>query len=110
MRIRKIGVGSAAKIYGLGYAAFGLLSGVILALASAVGGFATAADGQSSGALSALTGLGAVIALPLLYAVVGVIFGALGALIYNLLAGAIGGLEVELEGEPTYAASAPREP
>ncbi len=35
--------------------------------------------------------------LPLLYAVMGAVFAALGCLVYNLVAAKIGGVEVELQ-------------
>ena len=43
-------------------------------------------------------GVGAVIFLPLLYGVFGAIGGALTALFYNIIAGMVGGLQIETEG------------
>jgi hypothetical protein len=40
--------------------------------------------------------IGAILA-PVLYGIVGFIIGALAALVYNLVAGWIGGIEIELE-------------
>ena len=42
-------------------------------------------------------GIFSVVILPAMYAVMGFITGALGALIYNLVAKKIGGIEVEVE-------------
>ena len=42
-------------------------------------------------------GAGFAIFVPIIYAAMGFIFGALGALIYNLVAKWIGGIEVEVE-------------
>jgi len=42
-------------------------------------------------------GVGFALAAPVIYAVMGFLFGALGALIYNLVAKWIGGIEVEVE-------------
>jgi len=42
-------------------------------------------------------GIGFAIAAPFLYAAMGFVFGALGALIYNVVARWIGGVEVEVE-------------
>jgi hypothetical protein len=42
-------------------------------------------------------GIGFAFCLPVIYAVMGFIFGVLGALIYNVVAGWIGGIEVEVE-------------
>jgi hypothetical protein len=42
-------------------------------------------------------GIGFAILVPLIYAVMGFVSGAIGALIYNLVASWIGGIEVEVE-------------
>jgi hypothetical protein len=36
------------------------------------------------------------IAMPIIYAVMGVVGGAIGAALYNLVAGWVGGIEVEI--------------
>jgi hypothetical protein len=41
-------------------------------------------------------GAGAIVLLPICYGVIGGISGALGAVIYNLVAGWVGGLEVDI--------------
>ena len=43
-----------------------------------------------------MTGLFLAIMMPLLYAGMGFVIGALSAVIYNLVAGWIGGIEIEL--------------
>jgi hypothetical protein len=45
-------------------------------------------------------GAGAVVALPIFYGVLGFVFGALGAAIYNLAARLVGGIEIELAPRP----------
>ena len=53
--------------------------------------------GGGGGGLAA-GGMGSMgIRMPVMYAVFGVIFGAISAWIYNLVAGWIGGIEVEVE-------------
>jgi hypothetical protein len=42
-------------------------------------------------------GLGVMIGMPIMYALMGFVFGALGALIYNVFAGMVGGIEIEVE-------------
>ncbi len=42
-------------------------------------------------------GVGFALCMPIIYAVMGFVFGALGAVIYNLIAKWIGGIEVEVE-------------
>jgi hypothetical protein len=41
--------------------------------------------------------VGAVVLMPLVYGFFGLVFGALGAFVYNLVSGFAGGLELELE-------------
>ena len=43
-------------------------------------------------------GTGFVFALPILYGICGFIFTAIGCAVYNLVAGWVGGVEVELDG------------
>jgi hypothetical protein len=98
MVIRQIGVGSAAKIFGALYASFGLVFGVLVALISLAGaGMAATSDDAMPGWIGGLFGVGAIIFLPLLYGVFGAIGGALTALFYNIIAGMVGGLQIETE-------------
>jgi hypothetical protein len=41
-------------------------------------------------------GLGAIVFFPICYGLIGGVFAAIGALIYNLVAGWVGGLEVDI--------------
>ena len=100
MVIRRFGIWSVAKLYGALLAAMGLLFGAIIALASMIGGAAGAfgADSAASaGPMAMIFGVGAVIFLPIFYGVLGVVMGALSAGLYNLVAGLLGGIEVETE-------------
>ena len=98
MVIREVGVGSAAKVFGTLYAVFGLIIGVIVALVALVGaGMRRAASDAMPGWFGALFGVGAVIILPIMYGVFGAIGAALSALFYNIIAGAVGGLQIETE-------------
>jgi hypothetical protein len=45
-------------------------------------------------------GTGLALALPILYGVLGFIFTAIGCALYNLVAGWVGGIEVELDSSP----------
>lgn len=40
-------------------------------------------------------GVGAVIALPIFYGILGIVMGALSAALYNLFAGIFGGIDIE---------------
>lgn len=114
MTIRRVGVLSAAKIQGLLMAAFGLIIGVIYGLFFIVFGAAMSSIGPRGegagigGAGSIGIGVVMMIMIPIFYGVIGFIGGAIGALIYNAVAGFVGGLKIELEGDtPMYAPPAP---
>jgi hypothetical protein len=91
MVVRSFGVLSVGKIMAAMYAFFGLLIGGMFTLLS-LGGLAAA--GGRGGPQAILFGVGAIIALPIFYGLLGFIGGVLSALIYNLLAGVAGGVEV----------------
>jgi hypothetical protein len=95
MIVKSVGVGSVAKIYGAISAGIGLVIGVCFALASIVG--AGLAESDEMSVFGPLLGVGGVIALPIIYGVMGVIGGALGAVLYNVFAGMVGGVQVEVE-------------
>jgi len=103
MIIRRFGVWSAAKLYAGIMATCGLIGGVFFALAAMLGGLAGAAGstdtsaGLAASGLGAVFGVGAIVLFPILYGVLGLIIGAIGASLYNLFAGLFGGLEVEVQ-------------
>ncbi len=106
MVLKRVGVLSCGKIMGLLYVGIGLIAGVIFALASMVGEVAGLAADEGGGAILALFfGVGAVIFLPVFYGVMGFISGVVSAFLYNLLAGWIGGIELEFEGPSVGASS-----
>jgi hypothetical protein len=98
MRVNRVGVLSAGKLSGLLSALMGLIFGAIFALISMVGGVGAAADSDATGAAGLLFGFGvaAIIVLPILYGLFGFLYGMLGGLLYNLVAGIAGGLEVDI--------------
>ena len=85
-QIRRFGIGQTAKVIGVLYALMGLVF-VPIFLISAM--FAPKETGL---------GTGFAFALPILYGVCGFIFTAIGCAIYNVVAGWVGGVEVELDG------------
>ena len=113
MTIRRFGVLSVAKMYGLLMFLFGLIFGVIYGLILIVFGAAISAmgpgrDAAAGGVGTVAMGVGMMIGLPLFYGVLGFIMGAIGALIYNAVAGIIGGVKFELEGvQDEYAPPPP---
>ena len=100
MVIRRFGVFSAAKIYAVVMAGVGLVIGVPFGLIMMIFGAAMMTGGRDSamgGGFSIVAGLFYMIGLPIIEGIFGFIIGAIGALIYNVAAGIIGGLEIELE-------------
>ena len=83
-QIRRFGVGQTAKVIGVLYALMGLVFVPIFLIAAMYSpnrpGF----------------GPGFALVLPVMYGVLGFIFTAIGCAIYNLVAGLVGGIEVEL--------------
>ena len=101
MTITRVGPLSVAKVAGVLYVVIGLIAGCLVSLlALAGGGFAAAAgdaDGAGFGPLAALFGVGAIIFLPIFYGVLGVIGGLLGGAFYNMVAGMVGGVEIDVQ-------------
>ena len=93
MVIKRINVLKLAIFQGALMAAFGLLAGLFFL----VFGSMFAKMGGGAGAAGMIGGIGAVIFLPILYGVFGFIGGAIGAFVYNLVAGVVGGIELEVE-------------
>ena len=85
--LKRVGVVSAAKVTGVLAAIFGLILGI---------GFALVGGGLGSLGVVPVW-LVNLIGFPIIYGLVGVIGGALYAALYNLVAGLIGGIEIELE-------------
>jgi Transmembrane domain of unknown function (DUF3566) len=98
-KLKRIGPGSAFKIGIVTYGILGLILGILMALFSMLAGsVATMGGGGSAAGLGMMAGFGlaSIIIFPLIYGVCGGVFAALGALIYNLVAGWVGGLEVDI--------------
>jgi hypothetical protein len=104
MVLRRIAPWSLAKILATIYGGLGLVFGVIVALASIVGaGFAHMSEAEEGmpAFMGALFGVGAIVFLPLLYGLLGLVIGAIGAALYNLGARFVGGVQVELVESPS---------
>lgn len=105
VKIKRIGVLSLAKLYAVVMALFGLVVGVIYGgVLMLVGLVAGAAQQQGQGAAPAwvggagiMVGLLMIVFMPVIYGLMGFIGGALAAWFYNLAAGVVGGIELELE-------------
>jgi hypothetical protein len=98
MIIRRVGVWSVSRMYGAVSAVGGLLGGLLLAgvaLFSASAGSA-APNEDMPAFLGPIFGIGAVIFLPIFYGVLGILAGAIGGGLYNLFAGMVGGIEIDV--------------
>ncbi len=74
----------------------GLCFGVLVSLFGLAG--AALASTRSQTPIAGLVfGAGAIIFLPVLYGVIGFLFSLIGAALYNVVAGMVGGVEVELQ-------------
>src|SRR5258708_4862055 len=97
--LRRVGAGFAFKGGRVFFAQLGLVLGICMAFVSMVAG-TLGTMGQSAAPGARLfgfgMGFGAIIFFPLIYGLIGGIFAAIGAAVYNLAAGWVGGLEVDI--------------
>jgi hypothetical protein len=93
MVIRRVSPLSVAKIAGLLYVILGLLFGGVLSLMALAG---WAAGGGELPGMGMLFGAGAIVVLPLVYGCMGFVVTGIMALLYNVVSGIIGGVEVEV--------------
>jgi hypothetical protein len=105
LKLKRIGPIQAGKMLGAFYALFALLFVPVIMLFMAFGAVASrGAGGAPPLPLMFGMGMGFIIFMPVIYGIMGFIFGCLGALIYNLLAKPLGGFALEFEAD---AAAAP---
>ena len=93
--IKSVGVLSVAKSMGWMYACMSL---IFAPLFLPIGLLASAA-GQHSNSVAGIFSIGFAVLLPMLYGVIGFI-GLIGALVDKVLAGWVGGFELEMELRP----------
>src|SRR5215813_11360563 len=97
--VKRVGPGSAFKIGIVLYGILGLFLGILAAFLSSMMGSLGSLAGTDLPGLRAFgfgMGIAAIIVFPLCYGVVGGVCAAIGALIYNLVASWVGGLEVDI--------------
>ena len=94
MVVTRVNPLSCAKVAGLLYAIMGLLFGVVFSLVAMLGAFA--ATDAGSGILGAVFGIGAVVFMPIFYGCMGFVMTLIGAVLYNAVAGTIGGIEIDV--------------
>jgi hypothetical protein len=108
MILHRIGVLSCAKVFGAVYAGIGLVVGFFFSLIGILQAmFLGGTDlGNGAAAFGFLFGIGAIVIMPVAYGVLGFVGGALGAFIYNLVSGVVGGMELVLRDKPGVSAAA----
>lgn len=89
-KITKVGVLSLAKFTAAMYALFGFLAGVFFSIFSALG------MKTEAGNLGPAVGMAAVIVFPILYGAMGFVGGLITSVFFNLIAGWLGGIEIEI--------------
>ena len=95
MIIKRIGPVSCARIAGVLYAIIGLLAGSIFSLAAVAGG--SAFRDTPGGGIAAILGVGTIVLFPILYGALGFVSTLLVAWLYNVLAGFVGGIQIDIE-------------
>ena len=100
--IRKLGIMSVAKMYAVLMLVMSLLIsipyGLIIIVISLTGASSVGGQGGLAfGGGGVIFGLAIMIGMPIFYGVAGFIGGCIGALLYNLFAGMVGGIEIEVE-------------
>jgi hypothetical protein len=80
------------KLQAVLMALLGLVAGILYAFGGALYDLATTGSMNSGTALAFL----AIVGMPLIFTMCGVVLGLVGALLYNLLAGRFGGVDLDL--------------
>ncbi len=107
MVLRKIGPWSCARILAVMYALLGLVEGIFFAVfTTVVSTVSRAAHAPGAPVFPFFFGAAGIIFFPVMLGLLGLVGGGVGAWVYNLLADAIGGIELTL-GEEAGAAPAP---
>lgn len=88
-KLIRIAPKSLAKVFAALYAMVGFIGGALFALISLIA--------VATGARAGWFGIAMLVLLPLFYGLLGALFGWLTAILYNFVAGKVGGVEVEVE-------------
>ncbi len=95
MVIKRVGPLSCAKLSGTLYALIGLLIGGIVSMIAMAGG--AASDNTFGQGMGAALGVGAIVLFPILYGLMGFVATLIGAWLYNIVAGMVGGIEIDVQ-------------
>jgi hypothetical protein len=94
MIVKRIGPLSCAKLAGTLYGILGLCFGAVMSVVALAGGFA--GQSQESAAFGTIFGVLAIVIVPVLYGGLGFVMTLITAALYNLLAGVVGGVEIDV--------------
>ena len=94
MVITRVNAFSVAKVAAVLYAGIGLIAGALVSLVGMAWGHAIA-NTEGGAFFGAIFGVGAIIIMPICYAIIGFIFSFIAASLFNVAAGMTGGIEVE---------------
>lgn len=97
MLLKRVGPASLAKFMGVFYGLTGLIIGAFITLGMVVGIGSRISDPETPAILTPLFGVAAVVALPIFYGVLGLVFGFVAGWIFNFTMKLTGGLEIVLE-------------
>lgn len=100
--IKKINILSLAKIYGLSMAFIGLILGIFVGFAMFFLGTFVGTDSNFSSYFGPSLGILGLLAMPILFGLLGFIFGGLASFFYNLLASWVGGIKIEIAEKDEY--------
>ena len=90
--IKRLNIGSVAKVLGVLYALIGAIIGVFVAL---VGTMGVAIESIPAAGVFALGGIFMIILLPIFYGLIGLLVGLITAALYNFVAKWVGGIEFD---------------
>jgi len=88
--LKRVGVWSVAKLLCISYGAIGFVVGLLFALLSS-------SKNSFLPGFGATLGIATIVIAPLIYAVMGLIAGALSAVLFNIFARVTGGIEFEFD-------------
>jgi hypothetical protein len=101
MMIRRVGPLSCAKIGGTLYGVMGIFMGLVFWVIATAGGMAAGASSSNQFPFpfpfSMVFGAAAIFILPIFYGCMGFVTTLIGAVLYNAVAGFVGGIELETE-------------
>jgi hypothetical protein len=95
MIIKRVGPLSCARLSGALYAFIGLIIGGIFSMIAMAGGFASDTSGMPG--VAAVVGVAAIIVFPILYGLMGFVATLVAAWLYNVVAGIVGGVELDIQ-------------